>query len=85
MATIGRSHAVADLGFMTVSGFPAWVLWCVAHIYFLAGFRNRLSVGISWMWNYFTFQRSARLITGDVAPDLPAVTTLAPVFGRKTA
>ncbi len=85
MATIGRSHAVADLGFMTASGFPAWVLWCVAHIYFLTGFRNRLSVGISWLWNYVTFQRGARLITGDVAPDLPAITVLAPVFGRKAA
>lgn len=85
MATIGRSHAVADLGFMTASGFPAWVLWCAAHIYFLTGFRNRLSVGISWLWNYLTFQRGARLITGDVAPDLPAVTALAPVFGRRAA
>ena len=85
MATIGRSRAVADFGFITVTGFSAWVLWCVAHIYFLTGFRNRLSVGISWMWNYLTFQRGARLITGDVAPDLPAVTALAPVFGRKAA
>ena len=50
--------------------------WCVAHIWFLSGFRNRFVVGASWFWNYLTFARGARLITGDVAPDLPA--TLVP-------
>jgi len=44
----------------------------VAHIWFLAGFRNRFIVGLHWLWNYLTFSRGARLITGDVAPDLPA-------------
>ena len=42
----------------------AWLLWSVAHIYFLIGFRNRVSVVLNWAWNYLTFQRGTRLITG---------------------
>lgn len=72
LATIGRSRAVADFGSIRLSGYFAWALWCVAHIWFLAGFRNRFIVGLHWLWNYLTFARGARLITGDVAPDLPA-------------
>ena len=64
LATIGRKRAVADLSWLQLSGFPAWLLWGVAHIYFLVGFRNRLVVGANWMWNYLTFDRGARLITG---------------------
>jgi choline dehydrogenase-like flavoprotein len=41
--------------------FVAWLLWCVAHMYFLIGFRNRLSVAMNWMWSYATFQRGTRL------------------------
>jgi NADH dehydrogenase len=83
MATIGRSRAIADFGPLKVTGFAAWVLWCVAHIWFLTGHRNRISVGISWLWSYVTYQRGARLITGDIAPDLPATLELAPALGRK--
>ena len=64
LATIGRQRAVADFGWLRVSGFPAWLLWCLAHIYFLVGFRNRFVVGANWLWNYLTFERGARLITG---------------------
>jgi NADH:ubiquinone reductase (H+-translocating) len=64
LATIGRKVAVVDFGFLRISGFPAWVLWSVAHIFFLIGFRNRLMVVLSWLWSYLTFQRGARLITG---------------------
>jgi len=66
LATIGRRAAVADFGRFRLSGFPAWLLWCVAHVWFLVGFRSRLSVTLNWAWNYFTFARSARLITGPV-------------------
>jgi NADH:ubiquinone reductase (H+-translocating) len=72
LATIGRNHAVADFGRIRLSGHLAWAMWCVAHIWFLAGFRNRFVVGANWLWSYITFERNARLITGDVAPDLPA-------------
>jgi NADH:ubiquinone reductase (H+-translocating) len=64
MATIGRKSAVAHIGKLKLSGWLAWVIWCVAHVYFLIGFRNRFIVAVSWMWNYVTFQRGARLITG---------------------
>jgi NADH dehydrogenase len=64
MATIGRKCAVAQVGSFKVSGLAAWLLWSVAHIYFLIGFRNRLAVAMSWCWNYLTFQRGTRLITG---------------------
>lgn len=76
LATIGRSRAVADFGRIRVSGFAAWLIWCVAHVWFLVGFRSRLSVMLSWAWNYITFARSARLITGPVqaAPGWPQST-----------
>jgi NADH:ubiquinone reductase (H+-translocating) len=63
LATIGRKFAVIDFGWIRLSGFIAWVLWCVAHVYYLIGVRNRLIVSINWLWAYFTFQRGARLIT----------------------
>lgn len=63
LATIGRKRAVADFGHAQVRGTLAWLLWCVAHVYFLVGFRNRLIVGANWLWHYFTFDRGARLIT----------------------
>ena len=72
LATIGRNRAVADFGRLQVSGHLAWFLWCVAHIWFLSGYRNRFIVGAHWLWSYLTFSRGARLITGDVSPDLPA-------------
>ena len=65
LATIGRSSAVADFGHFTLSGFPAWLIWCFAHIWFLIGFRNRLIVFLDWIVAYVSFERGARLITGD--------------------
>jgi NADH dehydrogenase len=64
LATIGRKAAVADFGWLHLSGFPAWILWGLAHIYFLIGFRNRTMVMLGWLWSYVTFDRGARLITG---------------------
>jgi NADH dehydrogenase len=64
LATIGRKSAVADLGRLALTGFPAWLLWSLAHVWFLIGFRNRLSVFSDWIWSYVTYQRGARLITG---------------------
>jgi NADH dehydrogenase FAD-containing subunit len=71
LATIGRQRAVIDLGWLRLRGPIAWMLWSTAHLYFLVGFRNRLVVGMNWLWNYLTFNRGARLITGvDHAPAL---------------
>ena len=64
LATIGRKRAVAQIGKIKLRGFIAWLLWSVAHIYFLIGFRNRVVVAMSWAWSYITFQRGTRLITG---------------------
>jgi NADH dehydrogenase len=66
LSTIGRNRAVAVIGGLHLSGFPAWFLWAFVHIYLLIGFRNRLAVFSEWMWAYFTHERSARLITGDI-------------------
>jgi NADH dehydrogenase len=66
LATIGRSHAVADLGRMKLRGMSAWLLWSTVHVYFLVGFRSRFVVGLNLAWNYLTFARHARLITGDL-------------------
>ena len=68
LATIGRSKAVIDWGRLQLSGFAAWLIWSVAHIWFLVGFRSRIAVAISWLWSYATYQRSARLITGETPP-----------------
>jgi NADH dehydrogenase len=63
LATIGKRAAVVDFGWIRLTGWPAWWLWGLAHIYFLIGLRYRLAVALSWLWIYATGQRSARLIT----------------------
>lgn len=63
MATIGRAAAIADFGWMRLSGYLGWLVWLFVHILFLIGFRNRLSVMLQWAAAYFTHQRSVRLIT----------------------
>jgi NADH dehydrogenase len=65
LATIGRSAGIAQFGKIHISGFVAWLTWLFVHIFFLIGFRNRVLVLIQWAWSYFTYERGARLITGD--------------------
>jgi len=64
MATIGRSRAVAKIGRFEFSGFLAWQAWLFIHLIFLVGFRNKLSVLLSWAYSYLTFKRGARVIYG---------------------
>jgi NADH:ubiquinone reductase (H+-translocating) len=64
LAIIGQNSAVVDLGFIKLTGFFAWLFWLVIHIYFLVEFDNKLVVAVQWVWNYFTRNRGARLITG---------------------
>ncbi len=66
LATIGRNAAVAYFGRVKLSGYPAWLVWLVAHIYFLINFRNRIVVMLDWAWAYWTFNRYARVITKDI-------------------
>jgi len=65
LATIGRKEAVVDFGRLKLTGRLAWLVWGLAHIYFLIGFRNRMAVAVDWLWSYLTYQRGARLITGE--------------------
>jgi NADH:ubiquinone reductase (H+-translocating) len=74
MATIGRNAAIADLNWLRASGFAAWVLWLTIHIFWLIGFRNRLTVLVQWAGAYLTFQRSVRLITGAAGAADPVAT-----------
>ena len=64
LATIGRGAAVADLNWLQLSGFPAWVIWIFIHLANIIEFQNRLLVLVQWAWLYLTYDRSARLITG---------------------
>jgi NADH dehydrogenase len=64
LATIGRNAAVAYFGSLKLSGYPAWLMWLLAHIYFLINFRSRLVVMIDWAWAYWTMERSARIVVG---------------------
>ncbi len=65
LATIGRKSAVIELPFLRLSGRLAWWLWGVAHIYFLIGVRSPITVASNWLWQYVTYARGARLITGE--------------------
>ncbi len=69
LATIGRNSAVAEIGPLRLTGFVAWLFWSAIHVYFLIGFRNRILVTLDWLWSYFTLERGARLIAGDIRAD----------------
>jgi NADH dehydrogenase len=88
MATIGRKRAVAQVGPFKISGLAAWLLWSAAHIYFLIGFRHRLAVALNWAWNYMTFERGTRLITGisgsRIEDVMPAITPGPMIAVRET-
>ena len=64
LATIGHKRAVAQIGWFRLSGWPAWVVWVFAHIYYLIDFRSRVLVMLAWAWTYLTHRRGARLILG---------------------
>ena len=68
LATIGRRAAVVRIGRLHIKGILGWLFWSVVHIYFLIGLRYRFVVAFNWLWEYLTFQRSARLIT-EVPPE----------------
>jgi NADH dehydrogenase len=69
LATIGRKAAVVKLDNVHLTGFIGWLFWGIAHVYFLIGLRNRAVVAFSWLWNYLTYQRGARLITDGSAEE----------------
>ena len=62
LSTIGKHTAVVDFGKVKLRGRSAWVVWALAHIYFLIGVRNRLMVALNWLWLYMKGERAARII-----------------------
>ena len=64
LATIGRMAAVVDLRGFQFSGLLTWWFWLAAHVFFLIGFRNRISVLLNWALAYWTYQRGARIVLG---------------------
>jgi NADH:ubiquinone reductase (H+-translocating) len=72
LATIGRSRAVGVVGGVKFSGFVAWAVWAVVHIFYLIDFRNRVFVSLQWAWSYLTDNHAARIITGLKRP-LPSL------------
>jgi NADH dehydrogenase len=67
LATIGRNRAVAEIGKLHFSGYLAWLLWLFVHLLYIVEFESRILIAIQWAVSYFTFNRGARLITGDDA------------------
>jgi NADH:ubiquinone reductase (H+-translocating) len=70
LATIGRGAGVGQIWRWSVAGLPAWLVWLFVHLMYLVGFRNRVAVLLEWAWSYLTWQRGARLITGEIGPAL---------------
>lgn len=68
MAVIGRAHGIAEIGRLRLHGWIGWLFWLFVHLMYLVGFQNRVLVFIKWAFLYLTFNRGARLITGDERP-----------------
>ena len=62
MATIGRNHAVVEAKGLRFGGFPAWAVWLFIHLMSIVGVKNRLFIFVDWMWSYFTYDPSLRII-----------------------
>jgi NADH dehydrogenase len=77
MAVVGRSAAIAEVFGLKLRGFPAWLAWSMLHIFYLIGFRNRFVVMFEWAWAYFSYQRGARLITGNLETPVRAASAAA--------
>lgn len=75
LATIGRAQAVAQIGPLHTSGFLAWALWCIVHVFFLIGLRNPIRVMSEWTWYYLTFKPGARLLFAQPAGLLQSPST----------
>ena len=71
MATIGRSAAVAQVGPLELSGWPAWVAWLLIHLLFLIGFRNKAAVLLQWTYAYFTYKLGSRIVHGQACSNFP--------------
>lgn len=84
-AIIGRNAAVFDFGSRRLTGWPAWILWAVVHVWLLSGFQNRMLVSMQWLWRYLTYQRGARLISDAVPADDPSAVSAANTSAAREA
>lgn len=80
LATIGRNLAVADLPFVKLKGFIAWVLWSFVHLFTIMGVKNRLLIFLNWTWNYFTYDQSLRLLIKPKTRKINTSTDQKPIF-----
>ena len=71
MATIGRNKAIADLKFVKLTGFSAWLSWLLIHLLFIVELRNRIVIIFQWAWAYITYQHGARLSYRAFRPAVP--------------
>jgi NADH dehydrogenase len=86
LATIGRSRAVGVIGGLKLTGWLAWAVWALVHVFYLVGFRNRLMVLLEWIWNYLTFKRGARVIEGlHLAPSVTSAPAIPAAVSRPAA
>jgi NADH:ubiquinone reductase (H+-translocating) len=84
LATIGRRRAVAHVGPIKATGFPAWLMWIFIHILFLVGFRRKLSVFVAWTWSFFTYQRGSRVMIETVKKAPAKENTSVPLAAWRT-
>ena len=75
LATIGKNRAVADIARFQFGGYVAWLLWSVVHLISISGFRNKVFVGLNWMWSYFNYEKSNRLIIRKYKKEKPEKVT----------
>lgn len=69
MATIGRKDAVAEIGNLKFTGFTGWIMWLFVHLFYQVGFKNKISILLTWIWSYITFGASARVIQEPISID----------------
>jgi NADH:ubiquinone reductase (H+-translocating) len=81
MATVGRNRAIAVIGKWHLAGYFAWLIWLFVHLMYIVEFANRILVLIQWAWNYLTWNRPARLITGESPLPIKSCETC-PATGR---
>ncbi|MCE9499720.1 MAG: NAD(P)/FAD-dependent oxidoreductase, partial [Leptospira sp.] len=66
MATIGRKDGIAEMKYLKLTGFFGWFAWLFVHLFYLVGFKNKVSILITWLWSYVTFRAGARLIQEEI-------------------
>ncbi|EMG24029.1 hypothetical protein LEP1GSC116_1136 [Leptospira interrogans serovar Icterohaemorrhagiae str. Verdun HP] len=69
MATIGRTDAVAQVGILKMKGLFGWLAWLFVHLFYQVGFKNKITILITWVWSYIAFRAEARVIQDEISAD----------------